>query len=142
MSSTAADSSVDSDTIVDAFMSDICSPMLAIIVFGSDASTSAIASFMRSRLAMMPLMPFVTKRVSSSARKRSATRRLQLAPIGVARSRISLPIEYMITLGWLKSFATSAATSSCQRSANVSEESKAVLDLFHTSVSSSITSTP
>ena len=74
---------------------------------------------MRSMFAMMPLMPFVTKRVSSSARTPSASRRPQLEPIGVASSRISLPIEYMITLGWLKSFATRAATSSRQRSGKV-----------------------
>ena len=60
MSRTDADSSVDSETSADAFMSAICSPMFAIIVLGSDAWSSAIVSAMRSRLAMMPLMPFVT----------------------------------------------------------------------------------
>ena len=42
---------------------------------------------------MMPLMPFVTNRVSSSARMPSASRRLHVDPTGVASSRISLPIE-------------------------------------------------
>ena len=61
MSRTDADSSVDSETSADAFMSAICSPMFAIIVLGSEASALGHrVSVMRSRLAMMPLMPFVT----------------------------------------------------------------------------------
>ena len=74
-------------------MSAICSPMSAIIVLGSAGSASAIAAAMWSRLAMMPLMPFVTNRVSSSALMPSASRRLHVAPTGEASSRISLPIE-------------------------------------------------
>ena len=65
--------------------------------------------------AMTPLIPFVTNRVSSSSRMPSASRRDQVAPIGVASSRISFPIEYMMTLGWLKSFETRSATSCRQR---------------------------
>ena len=66
-------------------------------------------------------MALVTKRVSSSERTFSASLRPQTEPIGRPVSKISLPIEYMITLGWLKSFATIASTSRSHHSGKASE---------------------
>ncbi len=65
-------------------------------------------------------MPLVTSRDGSSARTSSAIRRAQRAPCGVPTSAISLPMEYMITLGWLRSLATMASRSAahhCGKSA-------------------------
>ena len=92
--------------------------------------------------ASIALIPFVTKRVPSSDRTFSASRRDQTAPCGFATSGISLPIEYRITLGWLTSLRTIASTSRSHHSGKSSAASKSVLLSVHMSVSSSMTRTP
>ena len=72
---------------------------------------------------MMPLIPFVTNRVSSSARMPSASRRLQRRADRRGELEDLVADRVQTTLGWLKSFATSAATSFCHRSANIAEPS-------------------
>ena len=68
--------------------------------------------------ASMGLIELVTRRVASSDRIRSAIARPIAAPDGRPVSGISLPMEYMITEGWLRSLLTIASTSACHQSGN------------------------
>ena len=65
-------------------------------------------------------MPLVVSRVGSSARIRCASILLVSIPRGVAVSEISLPIEYMITEGWLWALATRASMSRSHHCSNSS----------------------
>ena len=76
---------------------------------GTDGSSTSPAWSITASMAFTPL---VTGRVGSSARTCSASCRASREPCGVPVSMISLPIEYMITLGWLRSLAIIAARSS------------------------------
>ena len=63
-------------------------------------------------------MASVTNLVPSNDRIFSATARPTRAPMGVPASGISLPMQYRITLGWLKSLRTMASTSASHHSGN------------------------
>ncbi len=107
------------------------SPWSDAMISSSSSSTDRVA-----------FTPFVTGRVGSSARTCSASSRARIAPCGVPTSTISLPIEYMMTLGWLTSLATIDSRSDRHHCSKSRDGSKVVLPRCHWSKASSITSIP